>query len=83
MLQRPTALGLILCQQVIVESRTHHMTLVNTLTHLRWPTFPSPPQKYIAYAVLTDGIGGDLCPGSHADGHAGRGGNLSLVAAFS
>jgi hypothetical protein len=57
MLQRPTALGLILCQEVIIEENTRRATLVNTMSWLRCPTFPSPPQRLVAYALLTDGLG--------------------------
>ncbi len=57
MLQRPTASGLILCQEVIIEEKTRRATLVNTTDWLRCPTFPSPPQRLVAYAVLTDGLG--------------------------
>jgi hypothetical protein len=57
MLQRPTALGLILCQEVVFESKTHRATLVDTTNWLRCQTFPSPPQQLVAYALLTDGTG--------------------------
>jgi hypothetical protein len=57
MLQRPTALGLILCQEVIIEEGTRRATLVNTMSWLRCKTFPSPPHQVVAYALLTDGMG--------------------------
>ncbi len=57
MLQRPTAVGLILCQEVIIEETTRRATLVNTMDWLRCPAFPSPPQRLVAYAVLRDGLG--------------------------
>jgi hypothetical protein len=57
MIQRPTAVGLILCQQVIVEEQTRNMTLVNSFGRLRVDAFPSPPQRFTVHAILTDGLG--------------------------
>lgn len=45
MVQRPNAVGLILCEQVVLEEGTRNATLVNSMTRLRSKTFPSPPQR--------------------------------------
>ncbi len=57
MIQRPAATGLAVCEQVIVEEKTHNITLVNCLTRLRVKAVPSEPQRFIVYAWLTDGLG--------------------------
>ncbi len=57
MLQLPTVRGLILCEQAIVDVRTRNTTLVNTVSRLRCPSFPSPPVRFVVYAILTDGLG--------------------------
>jgi hypothetical protein len=57
MLQRPTVVGLILCEQVIIEENTRNVTLVNSFSRLRFPSFPASPQQFVVYTVLTDGLG--------------------------
>ena len=57
MLQRPSAAGLLLCEQVILEEKTRNITLVNSFTRFRGSNFPTPPQRFVVYAVLTDGLG--------------------------
>jgi hypothetical protein len=57
MLERPNAVGLILCQQVITEENTRNVTLVNTLNRLRFASFPSPQRPFVVYVQLTDGRG--------------------------
>jgi hypothetical protein len=57
MIQRPSAVGLILCQQVIVEERTRNVTLVNSFGRLEVDGFPSSPQSFTVHAILTDGLG--------------------------
>jgi hypothetical protein len=56
MLQRPNAVGLILCEQAVIEEKTRNVTLVNSFSRLRFPTFPAPPHRYVVYAALTDGL---------------------------
>jgi len=53
----PTALGLTICEKVIIEEGTRNATLVSTFTKLTVSEFPSPPQRFAVYAVLTDGAG--------------------------
>jgi hypothetical protein len=52
-----TALGLTLCEKVIVEERTRNTTIVSTFTKLLADEFPSPPEKFALAAVLTGGQG--------------------------
>lgn len=53
----PTALGLTLCEKVIVEERTRNITLVSTFTKLFAESFPSPPVRFALATVLTGGQG--------------------------
>ncbi len=55
--QRPVAIGLLLCEQVIIEERTRNVTPVNCFTHRVLRRFPSEPFPFTVFAVLTDGRG--------------------------
>jgi hypothetical protein len=57
MIQRPNAVGLILCQQGVVDEITGNVTLVNCFNRLTFRDFPTPPRQFMVYAVLTDGLG--------------------------
>jgi hypothetical protein len=57
MIQLPVAIGLTVCEQLIVEERTRNITLVNCLARLRVQKVPSTPQRLVIYARLTDGLG--------------------------
>jgi hypothetical protein len=57
MAQIPTAIGLLVCEQVIIEERTHNITLVNCFTLRKIGSFPSEPQRFAVFALLTDGQG--------------------------
>jgi hypothetical protein len=57
MIPRPIALGLTICEKAIVEERTRNLTLVSCFTKLIVEDFPSPPQRFALFAVLTDGLG--------------------------
>jgi hypothetical protein len=57
MAQRPLALGLFLCEQVIVEEGTRNVTLVNCFTHRTVRRFPSEKFPFVVFARLTDGSG--------------------------
>lgn len=57
MIQIPVAIGLTVCEQVIVEEKTRNITLVNCLARLRVREVPSTPQRLVIYARLTDGLG--------------------------
>lgn len=57
MAQRPVAIGLLLCEQVIVEEKTRNVTPVNCFTHRIVTQFPSEVFSFVAFALLTDGMG--------------------------
>jgi hypothetical protein len=57
MKQRPVAIGLLVCEQVVIEEGTRNATLVNCFTHRRVKEIPSPPIPFVVLALLTDGIG--------------------------
>ena len=53
----PIALGLILCEKVIVEEKTRNLTLVSTFTKLLADEFPLRQEKFGLASVLTGGQG--------------------------
>lgn len=53
----PTALGLILCEQVLVDQRTRNPSAINIFTGRAVEQFPSDPQRFSVFAALTDGQG--------------------------
>jgi hypothetical protein len=53
----PLVLGLTLCEKAIVEEGTKNVTLVSTFTKLTVEEFPSSPQRFVLYTVLTEGLG--------------------------
>jgi hypothetical protein len=46
-----------LCEKVIVEEKTRNATLVNTFVRRVQKAFPKPPQDFLVFALLTDGLG--------------------------
>ena len=50
----PTALALILCEQVIVDQQSQNPSPINIFTGMAVDTFPSPPQRLSVFAALTD-----------------------------
>lgn len=57
MIQRPSAVGLILCEQVIIEEKSRNVTVVNSMSRLVCRAFPSLPQRLVVGALLRDGLG--------------------------
>src|SRR5207302_8541885 len=57
MIARPVALGLTLCDYVIVEERTKKASLIGTFTQISATQFPVVAQPFSVFAVLTDGFG--------------------------
>jgi hypothetical protein len=55
--QRPVAIGLLLCEQVIVEENTRNVTPVNCFTKQFVERFPSEPLSFNVAVFLTDGLG--------------------------
>jgi hypothetical protein len=56
MKQRPVAIGLLLCEQVIVEEKTGNVTPVNCFSYRTVSSFPSE-FPFVVFCVLTDGMG--------------------------
>jgi hypothetical protein len=57
MVQRPSAVGLILCRMVIVEEKTRNVTLANSFQRLAFESLPATPEPFCVYTILTDGLG--------------------------
>lgn len=57
MKQRPIAIGLSLCEQIIVAETTRNVTLVNCFTHRTVDHFPADFVPFVAFALLIDGSG--------------------------
>src|SRR5437870_12571345 len=57
MAQRPVAIGLSLCEQVIVEAGTGNVTPVNCFTHRSVKACPSEKIPFVVFSELTDGAG--------------------------
>jgi hypothetical protein len=53
----PVALGLMLCEQVLVDHRTRNPTPISISTGLAVSSFPSEPQRFSLFAALTNGRG--------------------------
>ena len=56
-MQRPTALGLFLCEQVIIDRESGLRTLVGLFDARVCRAFPCPSLPFTVYAALTDGQG--------------------------
>jgi hypothetical protein len=54
--QRPNALGLTLCDQVVIEQGTQKPYLLGVFTGMGVGTFPTIP-RFDVFAALTDGLG--------------------------
>ncbi len=57
MSQRPAAIGLLVCEQVIIEEDTHNVTPVNCFAKRSFRQFPSEPSTFFVFAILNDGSG--------------------------
>jgi hypothetical protein len=57
MIQKPVAIGLFLCDQVVIAEATRHVTPVNCFTMRRVEGLPSDPSPFVVFAILTDGLG--------------------------
>ncbi len=53
----PIAIGLILCDRVIVDKDTYCPSAIGIFTGLAVEHFPSDPQRFSVFAVLTDAKG--------------------------
>ena len=57
MSQRPAAIGLLVCEQVIIEERTQNVTPVNSFKRRFAQRFPTEPFSFVVFAILNDGVG--------------------------
>src|SRR5262245_13229011 len=57
MVPRPVALGMTLCDYVIVEERTKKVSLIGSFTGLAVAAFPALVAPFSVFAALTDGRG--------------------------
>ncbi len=53
----PVALGMFICEQVIVDQRTQNPSPISIFTGLAVTGFPSPPQRFSVFSSLTNGRG--------------------------
>ena len=57
MAHRPLAIGLTVCETVIVDVETRNATLVNCFSRRGVTAEPSEPLSFFVCATLTDGVG--------------------------
>src|SRR5436190_23692934 len=57
MVPTPTAIGLTLCDYVIVEERTKKVSVIGSFTGLKVAGLPAAPQPFSVFASLIDGEG--------------------------
>ena len=57
MSQRPAAIGLLVCEQVIIEEGTQNVTPVNSFRRRIVQQFPTEPLNFVVFAILNDGVG--------------------------
>lgn len=57
MVPTPVALGLTLCDYVIVEDGTKRVSLIGTLTKITGGSFPHLAPQFFVFAALMDGLG--------------------------
>jgi hypothetical protein len=57
MVPTPVALGLAVCDYVIVEEKTKKISLIGTFAGIKANEFPATPSPFSVFAVLTDGSG--------------------------
>ena len=55
--QRPSAISLMLCDQVVFEQGTQKPYLLGVFTGVAADSFPTAPQRFDVFAALTDGQG--------------------------
>jgi len=53
----PEPVALVLCEKMHVDPQAAQMSLVGIFHSRRFPTFPTPPQRFTVYAALHGGEG--------------------------
>jgi hypothetical protein len=61
MTPKPIAIGLLLCDRVIVDKDTSSPSAIGIFTGLAVEHFPSDPQRFSVLSVLTDAQGDGRC----------------------
>jgi Family of unknown function (DUF6941) len=56
-MQRPSAVSLMLCDQVVFEQGTQKPYLLGVFTGVSVEAFPTAPQRFDMFVALTDGLG--------------------------
>lgn len=57
MVHPPTVIGLLVCEQLIVDKDTNNLSIINCFTRRKIESFPSAPQRFAVVALFTDGEG--------------------------
>ena len=57
MSQRPAAIGLLVCEHVIIEESTRNVTPVNCFARRIVQQFPSEPSTFVVFTLLNDASG--------------------------
>jgi hypothetical protein len=57
MIPRPLAIGMTLCDYVIIEERTRKVSLIGSFSGLSAADFPALAQPFSVFSVLTDSLG--------------------------
>ena len=57
MAETPMARGLIVCEQIIVDHHSRNISLINRYSGWNVERFPSAPQRFSVFALLTNGSG--------------------------
>ena len=57
MSQRPVVVGLLVCEQAVIEANSNNVSLINCFTRLKVERFPSEPRRFTVFAALIDGFG--------------------------
>ena len=57
MIKVPVTLGLIFCDEFVVDGNANQVSLQGIFTSLRFAEFPTDPQRMSFATILTDGMG--------------------------
>ena len=55
--RHPLALGLTICEDVVVEAPSRDVSLIRSFTGLPVPRFPTIARPFCVFSALTDGLG--------------------------